>query len=346
MQANEFVLSSKELVELADKLPKGGLGTIARVHAAVVMLVGLESINVRQNENPAPVLNLAFSNAKGVLSAALAVVPELDMTHLPENEAGIGIEHTVDLFENAWTTYTTETYEHSVKLVIDRLKSSGFDEDYFRDKTSFDGGCGTGRLALAIAQMGAKRVTAVDLGGASLDYFRKIVQKYQLENIEIVEHDVCNLSPWEDGEYDFVATNGVLHHTENCDKGIREHYRITKQGGIFWVYLYGAGGLYWQIYDTLKPMVLSIPPSELQRVLVTFGLREGLIYTLLDNFLAPRIYYTRDDFLKLLSEEGEYSWRHAKGMSEVDDTEILLNTKYGDMIYGPQGEIRLVVTKS
>jgi len=346
MSIYEFDAAATELVELAAKLPEGGLGSIARVQAGLVMLVSLETINMRQNDNPSPVLRKAMSDAKGVLSASLSIAPELDHERLSVSSVEIGVGHTINLFENAWTSYTPETYGHSLKLVKERLKRSGFDEHYFAGKTCFDGGCGTGRLSIAMAQMGAKKVTAIDLGWESLDYFRKVVENYGLNNIEIIEHDVTDLAAWQDSTYDFVASNGVLHHTENCERGIREHFRITKSGGMFWVYLYGAGGMYWHLYDLLKPMVLNIPPADIRRILWAFGLREGLIYTYLDNFLAPRLYYTRDDFLELLKEEGDFTWRHAKGKSEIDDTEILLNTAYGAQIYGPQGEVRLVVVKS
>lgn len=310
------------------------------------MLVALETINIQQNNDPEPLLRKAVVDAKGILAAGCAITPELDHSRLATGSVEIGVGHTIDLFENAWTTYTSETYDHSVGLVEQRLINSGFDEKWFAGKTCFDGGCGTGRLAIAMAKMGAKKVTAIDLGGESLDYFRQVVERYGLANIDIIQQDVTDLSPWESDSYDFVASNGVLHHTENCDGGICEHFRITKPGGIFWVYLYGAGGFYWNLYDTLKSMVVNIPPADIRSVLAAFGLRQGLIYTYLDNFLAPRVYYSRDRFLRLLHEEGEFTWRHAKGMSEVDDTEILLNTTYGAQIYGPQGEIRLIVTKA
>lgn len=337
---------AKKLVDKAAGLRGGGLETICRIQAGLVMLIALCTINRSQNDDPEPLLRKAISDAMGILSAAHLISPELA---LKKNMQSVDIEldvgRAIDLFETAWTTYTPSTYDHSVGLVKQRLINSGFNEKWFAGKHCFDGGCGTGRLTIAMAQMGASNVTAVDLGGESLDYLRQVVARYGLSNIEIVQHDVTDLSPWEGASYDFVASNGVLHHTDNCERGIREHFRITKPGGIFWVYLYGAGGIYWRLYDTLKPMVVDIPPIDIRRILAAFGLREGLIYTYLDNFLAPRVYYTRDQFLQLLKEEGEFTWRHAKGMSEIDDTEILMKTAYGTKIYGPEGEVRLIVTK-
>jgi len=346
MNIQELEAATKELVELATGLPGGGLGSISRVQAGLTMLVALETINMQQNSDPEPLLRKAMSDAKGILSAANAVAAELDPSRLATGSVQIGVGHTIDLFENAWTTYTPETFDHSVGLVKQRLINSGFDEQWFSGKVCFDGGCGTGRLAIAMAQMGAKKVTAIDLGRESLEYFSRAAERYGLKNIEIIQHDVTDLSPWDSASYDFVASNGVLHHTENCDRGIQEHFRITNPGGIFWVYLYGAGGVYWDIYDRLKPMVVNIPPADIRNILSAFGLRDGLIYTYLDNFLAPRVYYSQDQFLRLLREEGEFTWRHAKGMSEVDDTEILMNTAFGAQIYGPEGEVRLVVTKA
>jgi ubiquinone/menaquinone biosynthesis C-methylase UbiE len=335
-----------ELVDTAAGLPKGGLGTYARVQAGLRMLVTLETVNLHQDEDPLPSLTEALDQARSIVASALAVAPELDAARLHADKVEIGVGHTVDLFEHAWTTYTPETYDHSVTLVEERLTRSGFDSGYFGGKACFDGGCGTGRLSLAMAKMGASKVTAVDLGGGSLDYFREVVKRHGLTNIEIVEQDVTDLSRWQDGSYDFVASNGVLHHTEHCDKGIVEHFRITKPGGVFWVYLYGAGGIYWDLYDTLRPLVLEIPPATIRSILGAYGLREGLIYTYLDNLLAPRVYYLQSEFLALLQKHGDFTWRYAKGRSEVDDTEILLNKAYGPTIYGPEGEVRVVIEKS
>jgi ubiquinone/menaquinone biosynthesis C-methylase UbiE len=346
MDATDLDGATAELAALAAKLPKGGLGAYARVHAGLVMLVALETINTRQEDDPLPVLRKALGEAKGVVSSALSIAPELDASRSSAEKVEIGVGHTIDLFENAWTTYSRETYDHSVRLVEERLRRSGFDGGYFKGKTCFDGGCGTGRLSVAMAKMGAEKVTAVDLGTESLDYMRDVVKRLGLKDIEIVARDVTDLSAWDDGTYDFVASNGVLHHTKACDRGIVEHFRITKPGGIFWAYLYGAGGLYWRQYDALKPMVVDIRPADIRRILSAFGVREGLIYTYLDNFLAPRVYYLLTDFLDLLKRHGDFTWRHAKGRSEIDDTELLLKTAYGPVIYGPQGEVRVVIQKN
>ena len=156
------------------------------------------------------------------------------------------------------------------------------------------------------------------------------------------------MSDFNDNQFDFVASYGVLHHTENCSHGLEEHFRITKSnGGVFFVYLYNQGGIYWEIYDLAKSLLNGISPSEIRNYLTDIGVREGMIYTFIDNLTAPRVYYSRSKLFKdINSDSNNYQWRLAKGKSFIDDTEMLLSSKYGPLIYGPEGEIRIVITKN
>lgn len=333
----------QRLLELNDD----DMGMLARIMVGHSMMIGLEHICGHQGEDPYPILHKSIQESNTVIDDIQKNgVPDEVKSLFPEEAGNLsGESRMVNLFENAWTSYSDETYDHSVGLVRTRLTNSGFDESFFKGKTCFDGGCGTGRLSIAMALMGAKKVVSADLGGASLEYYKKVIARYGLENIEVVERDVTNLSKWEDESFDFVASNGVLHHTKECNKGLKEHFRITKKGGIFWVYLYGAGGIYWEIYDRLRPFLTDIPANVIRSVLSKMNVREGLIYTYLDNLTAPRVYFYDHEFLDLMKEVAPFEWRHAKGSSEIDDTEILLGTAFGPLIYGKTGEVRMVLTR-
>ena len=343
---DKFDTLAGDIAAISAQLPETGIGMFARVHAGMIVLTALETINTNQNEDPFPKLFSALSCAREVLNSISTIISEMVFINDELLSVFDGKEHTIDLFENAWTIYSQDTYEHSVSLVMKRLVANGFDENFFKGKTCFDGGCGTGRLSIAMARMGAGKVTAVDLGTDSLNYFKDIVSNEQVKNVEVVKHDVTDLSYWNDETYDFVASNGVLHHTDNPLKGLDEHYRITKRGGVFWLYLYGAGGIYWHLYDVLRPVFINIKPETIRTILKAYAIRQGLIYTFLDNFLAPRTYFYLQDVLNHFERLGRYTWRHAKGMSEIDDTEILLQTEYGPVIYGPDGEIRIIIPKN
>jgi len=326
-------------------VPLTGLGAYLRVEAGLIALVALEDIFIKPDQDPYPVLLSNFDHI-----ARLPVMFAASLSHMKTNVAAErlpeGVERTADLFEAAWTHYDTKTYDHSLSLVENRLSRSGFDAKFFAGKKCFDGGCGTGRLSIAMAKAGAKEVVAADIGGESLDYLKKTCARFGLSNIRIVELDVTDLKEFASDSFDFVASNGVLHHTLAADRGIVEHFRITRPGGIFWVYLYGAGGFYWDAYDRLRTLVEDLQPRTIRETLARMEIRQGLIYTYLDNLLAPRIYYRLEQVLDLLRPHATFDYVHARGMSPVDDTAQLLATKWGREIVGPDGEVRIAVTKT
>jgi len=49
--------------------------------------------------------------------------------------------------------------------------------------------------------------------------------------------------------------------------------------------------------------------------------------------------------LALMRQSGEFTHEYASGMSVIDDTQMLLASKWGPTILGPQGEVRIVATK-
>ena len=235
----------------------------------------------------------------------------------------------------------------SIGLIHERFRRSELDEDFFARKRCFDGGCGTGRLSIAASQLGAREVVAADIGDKSLSFLRSQAKQLGVTNVDAIKCDATDLSEFADGSFDFVASNGVLHHTSNCLRGLKEHFRIVKPGGTLWLYLYGDGGLYWGFFDRLRDVVSRFAIADIKLALQRSNLREGLIYTYLDNVLAPRTYYLESDIIELLrSIDPGLNWRRARGSTVADDVNISLASRFGKQIAGPQGEVRLVITKA
>ena len=326
-------------------VPWEGFGAFLRVQACLIGLVTLANVSKHLDEDPYPGLLEAVDRISRLARSFDSVFPHLRSAGELRQDTEIENDRTAELFQTAWTAYDDETYDHSLILISDRLRQSGFDETYFTNKVCFDGGCGTGRLSIAMAQAGASRVVAADIGGESLAYFTRVRERYGLHQIEIVEQDVTDLGHFGSDSFDFVASHGVLHHTHNPDRGIREHFRITRPGGVLWLYLYGAEGIYWPVYDRLKALVASIEPKTIREILTRFRIRRGLIYTFLDNLLAPRVYYRRDTVLELLRPFATFEVEDMRGSSPIDDTAMLLGTKWGREVFGPDGEIRLIIAK-
>jgi ubiquinone/menaquinone biosynthesis C-methylase UbiE len=329
-----------------ESVPTSGFGAYLRVQAGLIATIALEAVCADPDASPYPSLLATFNHIGQMPGVAGSIAVHMLQDEDAKTGAHPGKEYTADLFETAWTTYDAATYDHSVGLIDERLRRSGFDKNFFRGKRCFDGGCGTGRFAIAMATAGAKKVVAVDIGGASLSYLNSTCSRRQVDNIETIEHDVTDLSAFDSDSFDFVASQGVLHHTDHPIRGIKEHFRITRPGGIFWLYLYGAGGLYWDTYDHLKDLVRAIEPKVVRQILTNFHVRRGLIYTFLDNMQAPRTYYRLNEVVALLRQSGKFEYRHMRGATAIDDTEKLISSHYGRDIFGPDGEIRLVITKS
>lgn len=327
------------------KLPDNGLYKYAKLVSAVHVFDVLEKICLDMNKDPYTLLVPCLEKQTSFIGA---VTPDLPFIH-PEQEEKTRPPLRDDvqkLYEEAWTVYDQDSYMHSVELIKNRLAINGLDENFIRGKKCFDGGCGTGRFCIALAQLGASQVVGADIGSASLDFARARVKEYGLENIEFIRQDVTDLSQWKDGAFDFVISNGVLHHTIEQVRGIKEHFRITKSGGHFWLYLYGAESLYWNIYDLLMDLVSGIGHHEAKYIMQEFSLKPGSVYTFLDNVYAPiRKYYKLSQVQNILQEEGTFTTKLLEGPEDFDSAPRQLNSLFGREIFGPEGEVRAIFFK-
>jgi len=96
-------------------------------------------------------------------------------------------------------------------------------------------GCGCGSEAELFARAGSY-YTAFDLTNAAVSITRR---RFQLTNLKstFVQGDAENL-PFADGSFDVVYSHGVLHHTPDTARTIREIHRVLCPGGRAIVMLY------------------------------------------------------------------------------------------------------------
>lgn len=333
------------LAQAAGRLPDSGLAVESKVLAALRISNVLQQVIRALDEDPYPPL---LAEVRRQTRFLLALDPAA-LADEPAAGAGGGdpVARTRRLYEDAWTVYDEATYRHSVDLILARLRANGYDEAFFAGKDCFDGGCGTARFAVAMALLGARRAVGADMGGRSLEFARAMMERLGVRNVELVETDVTDLSAFADGSFDFVVSNGVLHHALETERGIREHFRLVRRGGLFWLYLYGAGGLYWHVYDALKQTLAAVDSDRARRILLDLDLRQGAIYTYLDNVLAPvRKYYYADDVVALLRQEGELEYGLLRGTAAYDDAVLQRQSRWGREILGEQGEVRLWIKKA
>ncbi len=117
----------------------------------------------------------------------------------------------------------------------------GFDQ--FQGASLLEIGCGMGTDLLQFARGGA-RCTGIDLTPRSVEITRHRFELYGLAG-DFLIGDGERL-PFRDESFDVVYSNGVLHHTPDTERAVREVHRLLRRGGTAKVMLYHKNSLnYW-----------------------------------------------------------------------------------------------------
>src|SRR5258708_2760269 len=114
--------------------------------------------------------------------------------------------------------------------------------DHYNGKRLLEIGFGTGTDLLQFARGGAQ-VTGVDLTPRSIEIARRRFEVYGLDG-EFAIGDGESLS-FPDSSFDVAYSFGVLHHTPDTPRAVREIHRVLKPGGTAIVMLYNRRSLYY-----------------------------------------------------------------------------------------------------
>ncbi|MBI1894814.1 MAG: class I SAM-dependent methyltransferase [Candidatus Rokubacteria bacterium] len=118
------------------------------------------------------------------------------------------------------------------------LGALGISLEELKGKTLLDAGCGTGEVSCFLASCGA-RVTGIDFSRNSLDYAGRLAQSQGLNTIEFIEGSLLDYHVPE-GQFDYVLSHMVLHHTSDPARAFSNIVRALKPGGsiIFRVFCF------------------------------------------------------------------------------------------------------------
>jgi SAM-dependent methyltransferase len=96
-------------------------------------------------------------------------------------------------------------------------------------------GCGLGSMAMNWARHG-QAVSAVDLNPTSIELTRKRFALHGLD-ARILLEDARSL-PFQDGEFAYAYSWGVLHHSPDLPRSLAELMRVLQPGGGYGIMLY------------------------------------------------------------------------------------------------------------
>jgi 2-polyprenyl-3-methyl-5-hydroxy-6-metoxy-1,4-benzoquinol methylase len=165
----------------------------------------------------------------------------------------------------AWWTANPMAYDWHGEVELERFSQEWFDAIdsrfldsarlYSTDARPFDRlipferldgarvleiGCGMGLHTELMTRAGAS-VTAIDISPTSVEATSRRMELKGL-SAEIVEGDAVEL-PFEDSSFDFVWSWGVIHHSAQTARIVRQIHRVTAPGGEVRVMVYNREGM-------------------------------------------------------------------------------------------------------
>lgn len=123
----------------------------------------------------------------------------------------------------------------------------------FKDLKTLEIGVGLGSDHQQLAEAGAD-LFGIDLTERAINHTKR---RFELNSLvsELQVGDAENL-PFKDGMFDAVYSWGVLHHSPNTEKAIREVHRILKSGGFAKIMIYHKysiiGFMLWIRYGLMR----------------------------------------------------------------------------------------------
>lgn len=339
----------EELIALSDE-NKGELYNFIKALISYKLKVHLEEIN-QLNEDPLPLFEKEVEGAIELLKSAKGFNSSYIDTNLKIDFASNAIQEAEkkvhSLYGSLWVDFDANTYfEESHNLLKTRLLRNNIDPSLFEGKICLDAGCGGGRYTCALAKLGAKKVVGMDIGTKGISDARKRIQNTEFESkVEFLESSVLDI-PFKEESFDFVMSNGVLHHTTDPLKGIEEIYRLLKPGGKAWIYLYGKGGLEELTIEYIRKLLRDVPRELTQNVMILLGLPPNRRFYMLDHFyVAIRKTYNEDEVREILLNVGFRNITRLLRGTDFDTIEqITQNKPYAKIKHGV-GDLRFIVEK-
>ena len=166
-------------------------------------------------------------------------------------------QHIGQLFDRIAGTY--DGLNHGLSLNIDRRWRRQTVKAMQPAEYVLDVAIGTADLTIAMLKGGkVSRVTGIDLSDRMMEIGRQKVRKAGLEtNVNFV-HGNAQEMPFPDASFHAVTCAFGCRNFQNLDEGLREMYRVLKQGGQVTIleFSYPSNRLVRALYDIYFTRVL------------------------------------------------------------------------------------------
>lgn len=227
-------------------------------------------------------------------------------TNMLENNIKLASEEIITgtVYGDTFSLYDTGTIEKVIKPIEERFEKNNIDLSIFKGKKCLDAGCGSGRGTIFMLRNGAAHVTSIDINDKLVASTEKWARQFGYDNVDVKLMSALNIQ-MENESFDVVFCNGVLHRTEDPDKGLEEIARVLKPGGKMFLYILGSGGVNFHLIDWIRDVLSGEDVSYSLSLLHLAGLSVTEVACHADdwfNYYFRR--YTADDLKARLDELG------------------------------------------
>ena len=196
----------------------------------------------------------------------LGTLGHLDWFNMDLEEISIDPwKRTAEGFDYGWTQTTEgKKFDASRPIAEDRtmqmLEMLG-GTNYVAGKRILDSGCGPGRYIDVLRQYNPESITGMDQGKRLINVLK---ERFSEDNRIDIVHGTAEKLEFPDNSFDFVLSNGVIHHTSaDLQTMIKDHARVLKSGGAMYIMLVGKGGLELKIWEFLRDFLYDVPMPSL-----------------------------------------------------------------------------------
>ena len=187
------------------------------------------------------------------------------------------------VFGKTLAAYNKPEMEEFIGFFTQRFANNNISPtEIFADKTCLDAGCGNGRGSIFMMSNNARHVDFADISPTNIKSTTQNLVDFGFT--DFVGHETSlETLPFEDESFDFVWCNGVIMHTHNPDLCLRELTRVLRIGGQAWIYVYGAGGVYWYAVRHFRSLLSNISADTCIAALRLMGYANRYVAEYLDD---------------------------------------------------------------
>lgn len=298
-----FTARLRRLAQEVERRDPAGSDAALRVSVAFGLYSAFDALRCQD----APFDRDAFAGRLQAAERLVAAIPPAGRGRRARRLASGDPEAVVaELYSRCWAHYDDEAFLRTIDLFAERFRLNGVTLEFLRGAHCLDAGCGSGRYAMAMARLGAASAVGIDISERAIREARQRWQRLELPGrVEFVRGSVIAMPAAWSGRFDFICSNGVVHHTKDPEGGLREIFRTLKPGGRAYVFVYGAGGLFWALVDAIRGLVAPVPMAWADLFLQSLGIGPGKIFNAMDHWYTPiQERLTRREFEARLRRSG------------------------------------------